>query len=282
MTPATMEILDSAYPGLAFFLGLLIGSFYNVCVHRYLSGESIVFPGSKCPYCNHSLSWWENIPLASFIFLRAKCRSCAEPISWRYPTVELVSGLWALGLAWKFPLNLTAGPLELGWEWSLAIFAVHMVVGGILIVASFIDFDSYILPDILTLPGAVLALAGAYFVLRPSLGWPTLTDSLIGAGIGAGLFWLLQFLYRKLKGMEGLGTGDIKLMLLLGAWNGWQALPFTLLAAGVTAIAGYIVYNRMNDSDEPTMVPFGPFLSLGGMLYVLFGDWYWAYLGGGI
>lgn len=282
MSPATLEILDHIYPGLAFFLGLLLGSFYNVCVHRYLSGESIVFPGSKCPKCDHPLAWWENIPVVSFLILRGRCRACAKPISWRYPLVELVSGLWAFGLALKFPLHLTAAGYSSGWEWSLGVFGVHMVIGGILIVASFIDFDSYILPDILTLPGAVLALAGAYFVLRPALGWPTLTESLVGAAIGGGLFWLLQFLYRKLKGMEGLGTGDIKLMLLLGAWSGWPSLPFTLLAAGVTAIAGYIVYNRMNQSEEPTMVPFGPFLSLGGMLYVLFGDWYWAYLGGGM
>lgn len=246
-------------------LGLVLGSFYNVCIHRYVSGESIVRPRSKCPKCGHQLAWWENIPVLSYLLLRGRCRACKEGISARYPAVELVSGLWAAGLAWQYGL---------GW-----VFALYMLIGAILIIASFIDLQLYILPDILTLPGAAIALAGAYFVLRPILGGPSLTDSLIGAAAGAGVFWLLQQLYRRLKGIEGLGTGDIKLMLLLGSLLGWQALPIVITAAAVSALVASLYYLlKPGASALQTMVPFGPFLSLGGMLYILFGRYYWMYM----
>lgn len=263
-----MALSTPYFPALAGLLGLLLGSFYNVCVHRYLIGESIVSPGSKCPQCGHKLAWWENIPLLSFAFLRGKCSSCKKPIRWRYPMLELASGLWAFGLALKYGPTL--------------VFAVYMLVGGILLVASFIDLDSYILPDVLTLPGAGIALAGAYFVLRPALGGPSLQDSLIGAGAGAGVFLLLQRVYRKLKGVEGLGTGDIKLMLLLGALLGWRPLPIAITAGAVSALVASVYYLlKPNAPALQTMVPFGPFLSLGAMLYILFGHFYWRFMLGG-
>ncbi len=253
------------FPALAAVLGLVLGSFYNVCIHRYLSEESIVKPRSKCPKCGHRLSWWENIPLLSYLLLKGRCRACQEPISLRYPAVELISALWALGLALEFGPTL--------------VFALYLVMGGLLIVASFIDFQAYILPDILTLPGAALAFAGAYFILYPALGAPSPLDSLIGAVAGAGVFWLLQQIYRRLKGIEGLGTGDIKLMLLLGALLGWQALPMLVLAAAVSALFASLYFMlRSSGPALSTMVPFGPFLSLGGMLYVLFGKYYWRFL----
>jgi len=239
-----------------------LGSFYTVCVHRYLSGESIVFPGSKCPACGHKLRWWENVPVASFLLLQGRCRGCKTRISWRYPTMEAVSGLWALALALKFPL----GPETLG------PFFLYLAIGGVLIVASFIDFDSYLLPDVLTLPGAALGFLGAWLVL----GMP-LRDSLIGAGVGAGSFWALQVAFKKIKGYDGLGTGDIKLMLLLGALLGWRAL--TITAGALTALLASVYYMRKQPEEGMrAMVPFGPFLSLGGMLYILFGDYYWAWL----
>jgi len=253
------------FPAASFVFGLLLGSFYNVCIHRYLSEESIIFPGSKCPLCGHKLAWWENIPLLSFALLRGRCRSCTKPIRWRYPLVELLSGLWALGLALKYGAGM--------------VWVVYMVVGAILLVASFIDFDAYILPDVLTYPGVVIAFAGAYFFLRPALGGPTLTDSLIGACAGAGVFWGLQQLYRKLKGVEGLGTGDIKLMFMLGALLGWRPLPIAITAGAVSALFASVYYLLKPDAKAlQTMIPFGPFLSFGAMLYVLFGDFYWRFM----
>jgi len=237
------------------FLGLVLGSFYNVCIHRYLTGQSIVRPASHCPKCGHSLVWWENIPLLSYLLLRGRCRGCNSPISLRYPLVEGLSGLWALLLALQFGL---------GWDWL-----VYMVVGGLLIIMSFIDFAEYILPDVFTLPGAVLAFCGMVFLV--GMPWQ---DSLLGAVIGAGGFWLLQQGYYLIRRVEGLGSGDIKLMLLLGALVGWQGLPLLIFLAAFTALAASLGYMAKNaHQGMQTRIPFGPFLSLGAMIYILYGSW---------
>lgn len=258
----------NVFAWLGFILGLIFGSFANVVIHRLPLGQSIVSPRSACPACGHKLAWWENVPLVSFALLRGRCRSCKAPISWRYPLVELLFGLWGLALMLKI------GPTpEL---WDLAGFLLEFALGGILITASFIDFDHYILPDELTLPGAALAIAGAIFVLGHD--W---RSTLAGAAVGAGVFWLLQQFYRRLRGVEGLGTGDIKLMLLLGGWLGLKALPVVVMAGSVLGLlAGFAAMRAQPGSGLRARIPFGPFLSLGGMLYALWGDWFWRwYLG---
>ena len=248
-----MNPLISFFPLIALALGLVLGSFYNVCIHRYLTGQSVVLPASHCPRCRNALSWWENIPLLSFVLLRGRCRACKQPISWRYPIVEAVSGFWAMLLAVQFGL---------GWEWLL-----YLVVGGLLIIMSFIDFQEYILPDVFTFPGAILAFAGT--ALLTDMPW---ADSLLGAVIGAGAFWLLQKGYYLLRGVEGLGTGDIKLMLMLGALVGWQGLPMMIFLAAFTALAASLGYMAKNaHQGMQTRIPFGPFLSLGAMLQILYG-----------
>lgn len=248
-----MLTLHVAVPLASLILGLVLGSFYNVCIHRYLTGQSIVLPSSHCPHCGHRLAWWENIPLFSYILLWGRCRSCKGTISLRYPLVEAVSGLWALLLAIHFGVS---------WAWL-----VYMVAGGLLIIMSFIDFEEYILPDIFTLSGAVLAFAGTVFLV----GMPWL-DSLLGAIIGAGGFWLLQQGYSLLRRVEGLGTGDIKLMLMLGALVGWQGLPMLIFLSALTALAASLYYMAKNARQGlQTRIPFGPFLSLGAMLQILYG-----------
>ena len=256
MINIALDIPPAQFIWIALVLGLIFGSFYNVCIHRYITEESIVRPPSRCPKCGHLLSWWENIPLISFLFLRGRCRHCRVRISLRYPLVEALSALWALGLALQY------GP-------SLA-FLVYMVVGGILIVAGLIDLELYILPDVLVLPGTLIAILGASFVLDVGL-----QDSLLGAGIGAGFFYLVRLLYKILRGVEGLGLGDVKLMLLLGGLLGWQALPVVVVVgAGLGVLAGIAYMGRNSENKLQTMVPFGPFLALAGMLYVLFGEWF--------
>jgi leader peptidase (prepilin peptidase)/N-methyltransferase len=256
---STAYLLDF-FPLAACILGLILGSFSNVCIHRYIKGESIVLPTSHCPLCKHKLAWWENIPLLSYLLLWGKCRSCREDIHWRYPVVEGISGLWALLLALKF------GPET--------AFAVYLFFGQILIIISFIDLEIFILPDIYTLPGSVAALAAT--VLFLGLPW---SSSLIGALAGGGTFLILQQGYKWLKGRDGLGAGDIKLMFLLGALLGWQALPLVVFMAAVSALTVSLVYLRQaNAKGLQTAIPFGPFLSLGGMLYILTGPqilhWY--------
>jgi len=250
-----MNFHGHAFPAFSLVLGLILGSFYNVCIHRYLAGESIGNPPrSKCPKCGHTLSWWENIPLLSYAILGGRCRACKRSISPRYVVVEAVSGLLALALGLKF------GP-DAKW-------AVYMVFSGILIVAGFIDLDSYILPDFLTLPGAGLALLCAPVFLDLSV-W----ESLSGAALGAGIFWGIQVAYLRLRGIEGMGTGDIKLMLLLGGLVGIRALPFLIFTGALSALVAGFFYMRKKDAKGMrTAVPFGPFLSLGAMLSILVGD----------
>lgn len=242
-------------------LGLCLGSFYNVCIHRYLSGESIVWPGSHCPLCGHRLAWWENIPLVSFLILRGRCRECTGSISVRYPLVEIVSGTISALLAWKFGLT---------WAW-----AVYTFFAGLLIVASFIDFAAYILPDILTLPGAGLALA-----FTPLLPLPWF-DAFVGAAAGFAVFWILQYGYKAIKKQEGLGGGDVKLMLLIGTLVGWKGLPLTIFLASCLGLAASLFYlYRERNRGMQTRIPFGPFLALGAYVYILCGERIWAwYLG---
>lgn len=259
-----MQDLDSQviFLVLSTLLGLALGSFYNVCIYRYLNSESILFPSSKCPHCSHQLSWWENIPLLSYIILQGHCRNCHTPISFSYPLVEFLSGSWSLILAIKFEASL---------EWL-----IYLLFGGLLIVMSFIDLKSFVLPDTMTLPGGAAALFCATFFL--GLDWKT---SLIGGIAGAGIFWILQKGFKYLRGMEGLGTGDIKLMFLLGALLGWPSLPLTVLTGAVCGLLASLFYLIQNSQQGmQTPIPFGPFLNLGAMFYILFGPqvWQW-YLG---
>jgi len=242
-----------------FVVGLVLGSFYNVCIHRYLSGESIVSPGSHCPGCLTRLRWWENLPLVSYVLLRGRCRSCGVAISPRYPAVELISGIWLAALYLEFGLG--------------AAWAVYLVLGGLLIVLSFIDLESFVLPDVMVLPGAVAAFACASLVL--DLGWMA---SLLGAVAGAGGFFLLQKGYKLLKGVEGLGSGDIKLMLLLGALIGWRLLPLMIFLSAICGLAVSLIYILSpRGRGMQTAIPFGPFLSLGAMLTILWGPEIWQW-----
>lgn len=252
----------------AFLFGLIMGSFSTACVHRWLHEISLLSPArSFCPRCQATLRWWENVPLLSYLLLRGRCAHCKESISWRYPALELLSGLWGLALAYKF------GP---GWA-----FAALFVLGGMLLTASFIDLESFLLPDIITLPGTLLALVAATFLLGPGSGpdaWlASGKTALLGAAIGGGGFWVLRLGYQLLRGAEGLGLGDVKLMLLLGALVGPLGLPLLVLLAGVAALLASIIYMIRSGQGGKTPIPFGPFLSLAGMVYVLWGQEIWLW-----
>lgn len=231
--------------------GLLLGSFYNVCIHRYLTKQSLVLPPSHCPKCSKKLSILELIPVFSWLFLRGKCKGCGQPISIMYPLVELTSGLWAAAMA------LNHGVFTPAWVGTMA-------VGAVFIIASGIDLRALLLPDKFTLPGALLAFGVSTLTL--DLPWQ---DAAIGALAGCGTFWILQHGYRLLRGREGLGGGDVKLMAMIGALVGWQALPMVILAAAISALVpGILLTIFANKEDGPPLVPFGPFLSFGAMLHL--------------
>lgn len=247
-------------PTWAFYLaasvaGLELGGLATIFIQRWIDEKPICKPGgSRCPDCNAKLSFRDTIPLVSFLLLKGRCRHCGAAIGPQYLLVELSCLAWALASAYTYGLSP---------EWG-----VYLVLGIMLIAGSFIDFETFLLPDRITLGGAGVALA-ASFVLREG---PTWQDALLGAAVGAGLFWVLQQLYRLWRKQEGLGTGDVKLMAMIGAMVGLGGLPPTILVGSLTGALGSIYYIiRPGKDGIRGRVPYGPFLSLGCMLYLLYG-----------
>ncbi|MDX8391210.1 MAG: prepilin peptidase [Mariprofundaceae bacterium] len=230
------------------FLGLLFGSFSNVLVHRLPRGESIVFPGSHCPSCAHAIVWYDNIPIFSWLWLRGCCRHCASRISPRYPLLEAGLGvIWGL-LAWHFSLSP-----ELG---------MALVLSFLLWVLTWIDVETGLLPNALTFSGIA---AGLIF----SAWAGHFQDAAIGAAAGYAVFWLVARLFLLLTGREGMGQGDFKLLAMLGAFFGWQALPFVIFLSSFSgAILGGI-FLLLSKRSLHVELPFGPYLAAAGMLWLV-------------
>lgn len=243
----------------AFIFGAAIGSFLNVCIFRIPAAESIVKPLSQCPHCHHPIRFYDNIPMISFLVLRAKCRDCGKKISWRYPLVELITALLALLLFMKFGLTLS--------------FLVFFIFTAVLIVISFIDLDHQIIPDILSLPGIPIFFLAAVFIVK--VPWH---EALIGLLIGGGVLFVIAFVYEKITKREGMGGGDIKLLAMIGGFLGWKSLIFVLLfsslAGALVGVAAIIIKKQ----DMKYAVPFGPFLSAAAVAYIFWGDVFMRFL----
>jgi leader peptidase (prepilin peptidase)/N-methyltransferase len=283
----------------AALMGLAFGSFLNVCVSRWPLGESVVCPGSRCRGCGRMLAWWENVPLVSWLLLRGRCRSCKAWIGWRYPLVELaVAGTWAAA-AWRaLPALYLPGWTALSIYDALAFAVIKMALCWLLVCLAALDAEHLWLPDRLTLGGAAIGLLVS--VTRFSVHWVwsslplhwSLGSELEGHGtlvFDAVVRWiigivafptiilLLRWTYRFLRGREGVGLGDAKLMLMLAAWLG---LSHTLLAfvLGVTigALVALVVlavprFRRNTDTWHLTKLPLGAFLCMGGIISALWG-----------
>ncbi|MBF0423032.1 MAG: prepilin peptidase [Magnetococcales bacterium] len=243
---------------IAFVFGLTMGSFLNVCIHRLPLGESIVFPPSHCPQCHTAIRWHDNIPLLSWIRLWGRCRHCLAPISLIYPLVELLAGLLTIQVLWHF------GPF---WQ-NLGLIAL----GYAFIILTFIDFRHYILPDVITLPGMgsglVLAWGGW---LHPPLA--DFTSALMGVIAGGGGLWAFGWLFQKITGKAGMGFGDVKLLGMIGAWMGWQSLPFTLFFASLLGSIVGIVWMVATHRNRSQPIPFGPYLAGAAWTYLFIGPW---------
>jgi len=244
-------------------VGLMVGSFSNVCVYRIPRGESVAFPGSHCPNCNHDIAWYDNMPLLSWIILGGKCRHCFGRISVRYPFLEALMGVSWAWLAYHYGLN--------------PVLLQAIILVSLLWILTLIDLETGLLPNVLTLPGIVIGLFFAWW-----LGF--FMDALIGAVAGYGVFWLVAKVFLLITGKEGMGYGDFKLLAMLGAFMGWQALPFIVFASSsVGAIVG-LAYLKLASKDRHAEIPFGPYLALSGMLWFLWGeqllDWYMALMMG--
>ncbi|CAH0534437.1 Type 4 prepilin-like proteins leader peptide-processing enzyme [Vibrio stylophorae] len=280
---ALFELYPWTYPFLITFFGLLVGSFLNVVVYRlpimmkkqwqaeveeYQQQPqedlpegtfNLVVPRSRCPQCNHAISALENIPVISWLCLGGKCRSCKSPISKRYPTVELISAIMALTVAWVLPFSY----------WSLAlVFATFALIS-----LTLIDLDEMLLPDQITLP---LMWAGILLALL-NLSPLSLEQSVIGAMAGYLSLWSVYWAFKLLTGKEGMGYGDFKLLAALGAWGGWQILPLVILISSLLgAVVGVIMMRR--NPEQGGAIPFGPYLAAAGWIALLWGPeiiaWY--------
>lgn len=268
----------ATFPWIAGLFGLAIGSFLNVAIYRLpimlerkwrsqcqeilqpnkkVSDTpkrfDLMVPGSRCPHCGHAIAALENIPVLSFLWLRGKCSACAKPISWRYPLVELLTGVLTAVVAWHFGYGM-AGMAGMALTWCL-------------IALSFIDFDRQLLPDDITLP-----LLWAGLVLNVFAVFTPLSSAVTGAAGGYVFLWLVYQLFKLVTGKEGMGYGDFKLFAALGAWLGWQNLPLIILLSSLVGAIVGVVFILFFGRDRQLPIPFGPFLCVAGWIALLWGD----------
>lgn len=259
-------------------LGAMIGSFLNVVIHRLPREQSIVFPNSTCPRCSARIKAYDNVPILSFLILRGQCRACSAPISPRYPAVEALTALLFAAVTWHDRLSFA---LLFDLAFTASILALL-----------FIDAEHMILPNAITYPGILFALitravipylAGpSHFDDLPQLitffppAWPVPLVSLIGAAIGAlaggGSLWLMGFLWKKLRGVEAMGFGDVKMMFMVGAYLGWRLTILTILIGAFSgSLVGISLMLRRGSRNLQMLLPFGIFLGIGSIVSLLVG-----------
>jgi leader peptidase (prepilin peptidase) / N-methyltransferase len=239
----------------AFFFGLVIGSFLNVLVYRLPRGKSVVFDRSRCPSCGKTIAWYDNIPILSYVLLRARCRHCRAPISARYPVVELLSGAVAGTAVWF----LGASPEAVR---AFVFFSALLVI-------TLVDWSHRIIPDALSIGGMVFGCITAAFC--PGI---TFMDALLGAALGGGLLLAVALGYRAVRKVEGMGGGDVKLMAMIGAFLGWRMVfPVLILASFAGAVYG--IYLMRRGATAQTAVAFGSFLAPSAALVYVFGAGLW-------
>jgi leader peptidase (prepilin peptidase)/N-methyltransferase len=260
------EALDTPlWPLAAVALGLIVGSFANVCIHRLPLRQSVVSPRSRCPHCDAAIAAWDNLPLLSYALLRGRCRSCRGPISVRYPLVEAANGLLYLALALQFGPTLRT--------------LVLMAFVTALLVLSLIDLDHRLLPNVITLPGIAVGLAAS---LLP--GPPTRLSSLAGAAGGYLAFWAVAEAYRRARGVEGLGQGDWKMTAMLGAFLGWDQMLLAVFLASVLGTVVGLGLIAFRGGNGKYALPLGTFLGLAGIVVTFIGEpvttWYRGLLHG--
>ena len=265
----------------AFVFGLLVGSFSNVCIHRWPRDQSVVKPRSRCPQCEAPIAWYDNVPLLSYFFLRGRCRHCAVPISIRYPVVELLNGLLYAYLLWRLGPDPAAA--------KMAVF------GSMMLILIFTDLSDYILPDEITLGGLVLGVALSPFLLLPmgpvgfvlSISrkqwqpWTvSLVESVVAAVVVGGMLFLLGEVYYRLRHREGLGFGDVKMMAMLAAFWGVGDSLLTLVLGSVIGSA-FGIFNVVVGRKKWTYeLPFGSYLGAMAIVVMLWREdllnWYWG------
>lgn len=257
--------------GMVFVFGLLWGSFLNVVIHRLPLGESVVSPRSRCPGCRKLIKWYQNIPVVSWVFLRARCANCGKKISARYPLVEAVT-------AALFTLAVASKPDP------MVLWPFHFWFMGALVASTFIDIDHWILPDKITLPGILVGVAAsvthAWATLEGADYYPLLFAfgySLLGVLVGGGILYFVAWAYKAYSGVDGLGGGDIKYLAMVGAFLGVKGALATLILSSFLGSLLGIALISFRGKKGGTAIQFGPFLSLGAVAAFFFGDTLWQW-----
>lgn len=258
-------MLSSVIVVIVFMFGLCVGSFMNVCIYRLPTSTSIADPPrSMCPSCSSLIKFYDNIPVFSYLWLKGRCRYCNAPISFRYLVVEVLSGIAALSVLFRFGLTLES--------------LVYFIFIASLLVITFIDIDHRIIPNIITLPGIPIGLVASF-----ALPKVTLLSSVLGLLAGGGSLWGVAWAYHRITGKDGMGGGDIKLLAMIGTIVGWQGVIFTIFVSSAVGTIIGITVMLVKGKNMKFAVPFGPFLAIGAMAYIFFGEriifWYFNLLG---
>ncbi len=257
---STVSMIQQVLVGV---MGCCIGSFMNVVIHRLPRKQSLALPASHCPHCGKPIAFYDNIPLLSYLLLLGKCRHCRASISLRYPMVEAMAGFLAVALFQRY-----------GFEPQFFIEFVFVIL---LLAIAFIDLDTYLIPDVLSLSGLALGVLASFLSIR--LSW---VDSLVGVLIGGGSLYLLAIGYQYLRRQDGIGGGDIKLLGMIGAFLGAPGVVLTVVVASMVGTVVGLIAMRRSGEGMKTMLPFGPFLSLGAVAYTFWGEgflrWYMGML----
>jgi leader peptidase (prepilin peptidase)/N-methyltransferase len=260
----------------SFILGSIIGSFLNVCIYRLPREESIVYPASHCTSCKKSIRFYHNIPILSYIFSKGRCSYCNSKISFVYPTVEILSGLLFVATLWRFGITLET------------LFYLVFICG--LIIITFVDLEHMIIPNVITYPGIIVGILYNALITNwqnslelvnnfsfgilnffELLNEIPILDSLFGVILGGGILLLIAYSYEIIKKRQGMGMGDVKLLALIGAFLGWQGVFFVIFLSSILgSIVGLsIIIARRGDLKYA--LPFGPFLSIAAIIYILTG-----------
>jgi leader peptidase (prepilin peptidase)/N-methyltransferase len=270
-----LQANNATFIFVAGFFGLMVGSFLNVVIHRLpmmmehswhtqcaeLLEQSppddkkvnLLHPSSRCPHCGHKIRAWENIPVISYLLLKGQCSDCQARISLRYPLIELISGILAAVVAWRFGF---------GWQALAALILTWSLIPLVMI-----DYDHQLLPDDITMPmlwlGLVISLSGLFVDTHTSI---------IGAMAGYLSLWSVYMAFKLLTGKEGMGFGDFKLLAMLGAWMGWQMLPVIILLSSLVGAVVGITMILLGGHDKSKPIPFGPYLASAGWIALIWGD----------
>lgn len=252
--PAVLPSLHAMWAVASFALGAIVGSFLNVVITRLPEGLSVVRPRSRCPECENEIRFYDNIPLLSYLLLLGQCRDCGKRIPLRYPLVEFMTGALCLGLYWKYGIS--------------PAFAVFFVFCAALVAVFWIDLDHMIIPDVISLNGIAVGMIASVAGMLPDMTWKY---SLAGVLIGGAILYIPAIIYKKIRGLEGLGGGDIKLLAMMGAFVGPYGVVFVLFFSSLFGCAAAGVGLLFKQTGSTTPIPFGPFLTASAMLYVFAG-----------